>query len=217
MRRLESAIRHAIQRVNAEVREHPLAFLTESDLQCRLYAALLPTYGPLQPVTNTFVWGTEQPRPPKRVLSTRLHSEFLLPEGRIDLAVLDLRATRFAFNSKGRFGHAQLKTGDHAFVEIKVSRTHRSGISTKARWLKLLRADLKKLSRYSWLSFLLAYDFDFSLPESEIRALRRLAGPHTRLIYVRDAFGSQYLEEVLPNNRMQQTGSASAGNRGPRS
>jgi hypothetical protein len=126
----------------------------------------------------------------------RLHSEFLLPEGRIDLAVLDLRSTRFAFNSRGRFGHAQLECGRHAFIEIKLSRTHRSGISAKQRWLRILREDLDKLRRYQWLSFLLAYDFDFQLSREEIRALSRFAGPRTRVLYIKDVFVSRYLEEV---------------------
>ena len=205
MRKLERTIRAAIQHVSDEARNHPLAFLTECDLQCRLYAALLPTYGNLEPVSNTSVWGTAQPRRLKPLRSMRLHSELLLPEGRIDLAVLDLGATRFAFNSRGRFGHAQLEPGDHAFIEIKLSRTHRSGVSTKARWLGLLRADLEKLNRYPWLSFLLAYDFDFEFSHEEIRALLRLAGPRTRFLYSKDVFERCYLEEAPPNKAMQRT------------
>lgn len=205
MRSLESTIRGAIQQVNANVRKHPLAFLTESDIQCQLYAALLPAYGGLKPISNSFVWGTAQPRALKPVHSMRLHSELLLPEGRIDLAVLDFSATRFAFNSKGRFGHAQLESGSHAFIEIKVSRTHRSGVSTRARWLQLLGADLEKLRRYTWLSFLLAYDFDFQLPQEKISDLSKLAGPHTRFLYLKDVFGCCYLEEVPPNKMLQPT------------
>jgi hypothetical protein len=196
MRSLERTIRAAIQRVNADVCKNPLAFLTESDIQCRLYAALLPTYGTLEPISNTFVWGTDQPRAPRPMNSMRLHSELLLPEGRIDLAILDLRNTRFAFNSNGRFGYAALESGRHAFIEIKVSRTHRSGISTRARWLRLLSADIRKLRRYPWLSFMLAYDFDFLLPQKEIRALSKLAGPNTRVIYLKDAFQCSYLEDA---------------------
>jgi hypothetical protein len=188
----ERTIRGAIERVNVDVRNHPLAFLTESDIQCQLYAALLPSYGDIEPISNTYVWGATQPRALQCIRSMRLHSELLLPEGRIDLAVLDLRATRYAFNSKGRFGHVQLETGSHAFIEIKVSRTHRSAVSTRARWLQLLRADLEKLRRYSWLSFLLAYDFDFQLQQEEISALSKLAGPHTYLFYLKDDFECCY-------------------------
>jgi hypothetical protein len=199
---LESVIRNSIERVNADIRKHPLAFLTESDIQCRLYAALLSAYGSIEPVSNMYVWGTTRPRPLQPIQSMRLHSELLLSEGRIDLAVLDLCATRYAFNSKGRFGHVQLESGSHAFIEIKVSRTHRSGVSTRARWLHLLRADLEKLSRYSWLSFLLAYDFDFQLPQDEISALSKLAGPHTCLLYLKDDFECCYFEKMLPNKAL---------------
>lgn len=205
MQDIESPIRDAIERVNADVRKHPLAFLTESDIQCRLYAALLPTYGDIEPVSNTHVWGTTQPRALQSIQSMRLHSELLLPEGRIDLAVLDLCATRYAFNSKGRFGHAQLESGNHAFIEIKLSRTHRSAVSTRAKWLQLLCADLEKLRRYPWLSFLLAYDFDFQFPQEEINALSKLAGPHTRVLYLKDDFECCYLEKVPPNKALQRT------------
>jgi hypothetical protein len=191
----ENVIRGAITRVNEEIRKHPLVFLTESDIQCRLYAALLRTYGRIEPIVNTYVWGTTKPRTLQSVKSARLHSELLLPEGRIDLAILDLDASRYAFNSKGRFGYVHLETGDHTFIEIKVSRTHRSGVSSRGRWLQLLRADLEKLSRYPWLSFLLAYDFDFQLPQDDIIALSKLACPHTRLIYVKDDFKCCYFKK----------------------
>lgn len=216
---LESTIRGAIQRVNASVRKHPLAFLTESDIQSRLYAALLPAFGGLKPISNSFVWGTDQPSALKPVYSMRLHSELLLPEARIDLALLDLSATRFAFNSKGRFGYAQLESGSHAFIEIKVSRTHRSAVSTRARWLQLLGADLQKLRRYTWLSFLLAYDFDFELPQEKISDLSKLAGPHTRFIYLKDFFGCCYLKRCrrircasrrCPRRRVARTADAPA-------
>lgn len=205
MQALESTIRDAIQGVNANIRKHPLAFLTESDIQCQLYTTLLPAYGCLNPISNTSVWGTTQPRTLKPIQSMRLHSELLLPEGRIDLAILDLSATRFAFNSKGRFGHAQLEPGDHAFIEIKVSRTHRSGISTRARWMQLIHADLVKLRRYPWLSFLLAYDFDFLLPQEKINAFSKLAGPQTHIIYLKDDFECCYFEKALLNKSLPLT------------
>lgn len=209
MANLESAIRDSIERVNAEIRRHPLAFLTESDVQCRLYAALLQDYGSMELVSNTYVWGTTQPQSLQPIQSIRLHSELLLPEGRIDLAVLDLRSTRYAFNSKGRFGYVQLESGNHVFIEIKVSRTHRSGVSTKARWLQLLRADLEKLSRYSWLSFLLAYDFDFQLSQEEINALSKHSSPNTRVLYLKDDFKCCYFEKP-PNNALNRTRKSSA-------
>lgn len=206
MQTIESTIRDAIRGVNANIREHPLAILTESDIQCQLYAALLPAYGCLDPISNTFVWGTPQPRTLKPIQSMRLHSELLLPEGRIDLAILDLSATRFAFNSNGRFGHAQLEPGNHAFIEIKVSRTHRSGVSTRAKWIQLLHADIEKLRQYPWLSFLLAYDFDFLIPQEEINVLSKLAGPQTRIIYLKDVFECCYLKAAPLNKPLQPDG-----------
>jgi len=195
MQDLENTIKNAIRQVNERIQKHPLAFLTESDIQCHIYSELLPVYGGFEPISNTSVWGADCSKPLKPMQTSRLHSELLLSEGRIDLAVLDLCATRFAFNSKGRFGHVQLDHGEHAFIEIKVSRTHRSNISSKARWLKLLRADIEKLRRYSWLSFLLAYDFDLQLAQNEIDALSEFAGPFTRVLYFKNQLGVSYLQK----------------------
>ena len=108
MEQQEKNVRKAINQVNSIIQKNPLAFLTESDIQCKLYSVLLPFFGDLESVTNTPVWLTNSPNKLKPINSTRLHSELLLPEGRIDLAIIDLKAARFAFNSKGRFGHVQL-------------------------------------------------------------------------------------------------------------
>jgi len=148
MQSLEITIRNAIRQVNVNISKHPLAFLTESDIQCQLYAALLPTYGGLERISKTSVWGTSRRPELKPVRSMRLHSELLLPEGRIDLAILDLEATRFAFNSRGRFGHAQLESGGHAFIELKLSRTHRSSVSSKRRMSSCAESTCRVLSGY---------------------------------------------------------------------
>jgi hypothetical protein len=185
MTKFERAIRHAIATVNSEILANPLVFLTESDIQSRLYAELLPSFGGVVEAPNTSCWGLEKARKLRPAYSSRVHSELLLPEGRIDLAILDLQATFFRFNSRGKFGHAQLgPTGNHAFLEIKVSRTHRSSLGGKSRWLYLLQTDLNKLARYPWLSFLLAYNFDINgVTATEIAGLRKSVGPNTRLIY----------------------------------
>jgi len=196
MQKQEDIIRKAIKQVNSVVQKNPLAFLTESDIQCQLYTALLPLFGDIEPVSNTSIWGTAKPRTLKSISSKRLHSELLLPEGRIDLAILDLSATRFAFNSKGRFGHTQLESGNHVFIEIKVSRTHRSRIATQSRWLQLLHSDIQKLRAYPWLSFLLAYDFDFQLSQEHINEISRQAGSHTRFLYLKDDYMSNYFEQT---------------------
>jgi len=182
--KLERDIRSAIAVVNSRVQKYPLAFLTESDVQSALFSALTPSYGIPAPLVETFAWGRGQQRKIKPVLSSRLHSEFLLPEGRIDLAILDLNATRYAFSPSGRLGHVQLGPGGHAFIELKVSRTHRSGISCRSVWQKRLSSDITKLARYQWLSFLLAYDFDMFLSRSQVLELRKSAGPLTRLTYL---------------------------------
>lgn len=94
----------------------------------------------------------------------------------------------FNLGPNGRFFFAELEedktTRNQAFLEIKVSRTNRSSVGGKSRWLRLLRADLRKLSRYPCLSFLLAYDFDINgIGADELAALRQSAGPNTKLIY----------------------------------
>jgi hypothetical protein len=182
---VETEIRRAIAEINSRARKHPLAFLTESDVQAQLYAALLPVCGDVARVVQAAAWGAGETHKLKPVFSSPLHSELLLPEGRIDLAILDLSATRFTFSPKGHFSHAQLDdAGAHIFIEIKVSRTHRSSLGGRSRWLNLLRADLAKLSRYSWRTFLLAYDFDIGLSKSEVVDLRAYCGPSTRLVYL---------------------------------
>jgi hypothetical protein len=185
MTKFERAIRQAIATVNSEVKANPLVFLTESDIQSRLYAELFSSFGSVVEAKNASCWGLEKARTLMSTYSSRLHSELLLPEGRIDLAILDLRETLFRFSPKGNFSYVQLGTsGDHAFLEIKVSRTHRSSLSGKSRWLYLLQADLTKLKRYPWLSFMLAYDFDIDgVSATDIAGLRKSTGPNTRLLY----------------------------------
>ncbi len=189
-----AAVRRAVSQVNATILVHPLSVLTEADIQARLYAALVPHFGGLQRVSNTFVWGTPRPRPLMSLMSVRLHSELRLLRGSVDLAILDLSATRFAFNSKGRFGHAQLQPGDHIFIELKATRTHRSQVSTRARWKDLIHADLEKLSQYAWPSLMLCYDFDFHLVGPEVADLKRRAGPRTQFLYFKDTHASCYFE-----------------------
>jgi hypothetical protein len=199
MTRFERAIRREIATVNSEVCANPLVFLTESDIQSRLYAALLPSFGGVVEATNASCWGLEKVRKLRPAYSSRLHSELLLPEGRIDLAILDLRSTVFKFSPKGKFSYAKLEaSGDHAFLEIKLSRTHRSSLGGKSRWLYLLQADLQKLNRYPWLSFLLAYNFDIDgVNATDIAGLRRSAGPNTRLIYTTSKLPVIFLDAEL--------------------
>jgi hypothetical protein len=184
MTSLEKNIKRAVAAMNSKVTMHPLVFLTESDLQSALYSELLPSYGSLVPATRTRAWGRGEGRPLRAFLSSRLHTEFLLPEGRIDLAILDLSATWFTFGPGGSLGHVQLEPGAHAFIELKATRTHRSSVTCRSVWLKKLRSDLEKLSQYPWLSYVLAYDFDMLLAPKQILSLRRFAAPQTRLVYL---------------------------------
>src|SRR5260370_35361874 len=105
MTRFERAIRRAIATVNSEVLANPLVFLTQSDIQSRLYAALLPSFGGIVEAKNASCWGLTRARM-RAIYSSRLHAELLLPEGRIDLAILDLQATVFKFSPKGKFSFA---------------------------------------------------------------------------------------------------------------
>jgi hypothetical protein len=79
-----------------------------------------------------FVWGTAKPCTTLPFPTRNLHCELLLPEGRIDLAVLDLET-----------------------------------------WLRLIRSDLEKLTRYPYRSLLLCFDFGL-LDDNQIRAVSNL-------------------------------------------
>jgi len=194
-RPLKRIVRTAIVEVNNKIRRDPLVALTESDIQCLLYASLLPHCGKLAPVTNVSMWGTQSRKRLKPLRSTLLHSELLLPDGRIDLAIIDLAAARFAFNSRGRFGYMQLEEGNHIFIEIKASRTHRSCVTSKHRWKHLLQSDIKKLKRYHpYACFLACYDFNNLLDAASIDELADLARPNVEFTYCKDVYSDSYLQ-----------------------
>jgi hypothetical protein len=52
MNRVEREVRRAITTVNSRVREYPLAYLTEADVQAQLYSELLPACGGVALVTT---------------------------------------------------------------------------------------------------------------------------------------------------------------------
>ena len=193
-RALKRIVRTTIVEVNRKIRRDPLIALTESDIQCLLFASLFSYFGKKEPITNVFVWGTNIPKRLKPLWSTMLHSELLLPEGRIDLAILYLAAARFAFNSRGRFGGVQLEEGNHAFIEIKASRTHRSQVTSKHRCKQLLQSDINKLKRYPHLCFLVCYDFNDLLDTSSIHELADLAQPKVVFTYFKDVYSDSYLQ-----------------------
>lgn len=196
-------VRVSIDTLVTSFRSNPLLYFNESDLQSELFAILLENFRSYDAVIkNRFVWGTDKPRVTRGVVTRRVHSELLLPEGRIDLAILDLEAVRLAFNSRGRFGHLQLQTGEHIFIELKASRTNRSGISSKHFWARRIKADLEKLASYNHQCFLLCFDFNRLLDNDSAKALVAERPQNVELMYFRDDIGDCYFEEG-PNKALQ--------------
>jgi translation initiation factor IF-1 len=182
-------VRQRIERLKENVTVHPFCYLNESDLQAELFALLLPDFSSPCVMKNTFVWGTDSPKPLRDFCSRRLHSELLLPEGRIDLAILDTQKIKLSVSSRGRFGHIQFEEGDHIFIELKATRTNRSRIRSIPAWKTLLAADVEKLNRYTHRCFLLCFDFEGVMSESDIPTLTTAAKPHVEVLYFRDCSG----------------------------
>lgn len=174
---------------------NPALFFNESDLQSELFARLLLRYNNEVKIPNPFVWGTNNPKPAKIVYSRRLHSELLLAEGRIDLAVLDLNNVTFAINSKGRFGHIQIESGKHIFIEIKCSRTNRSSITSRQKWFSLITGDIKKLRRYKHPCFMVCFDFNSLLDNSRISKLQKSVAANLELLYFTNSLADYYLAD----------------------
>ena len=192
---LKGATLECITILNNKLKQNPLIAFNESDIKCYLYSLLLKKFGKLEQASNIRIWGTEKSLQIKPIISTILHSELLLPEGRIDLAIINLSNTRFAFNSKGRFGHVQFDDGNHVFIEIKATRTNRSAITSKHRWKKLIRADIEKLQKYkSNICFLLCYDFNDLLDDGSIETLAKPVGEDIEFIYIKDHFRDRYIK-----------------------
>jgi hypothetical protein len=182
-------VRQRMERLKKNVAVHPFCYLNESDLQAELFALLLPDFSTPCLMTNTAVWGTDSPKPLRDFCSRRLHSELLLPEGRIDLAILDTSKIIFSVNSQGRFGHIQFEEGDHIYIELKATRTNRSSTRSIPAWKALLAADVEKLNRYKHRCFLLCFDFGSIMSESDIPTLMAAAKPHVEVLYFRDCSG----------------------------
>ena len=147
-------IREKIAVLAERFNTNPILFFNEADLQTELFTLLLEKNNSQKEISNVYMWGTQKKKPLKRIFTKRVHSELLLPEGRIDLAVLDLDNVTFAVNSKGNFGHIQLRAGNHVVIEIKASRTNRSSITSKPQWSRLLTSDIFKLNKYVHPCFL---------------------------------------------------------------
>ncbi len=178
-------IEKSIDALITDFTENPEVFLNESDLQSDLFLRLKSEYPALERIEKTFVWGTMKPKKVKEIKTSKIHSELLLPEGRIDIAILDIKNTRLAVNSRGKFGHIQLEeSGKHIFIEIKCSRTNRSSITSKKTWIGLLKKNMYKLGYYPYKSFLLCFDYNFDLTENELKEIKKCATTSTTLKYI---------------------------------
>lgn len=187
-----SHVRECISNLQEQFLACPFLYFNESDLQSQLYALLLKHFDEKKEITNVSVWGTDNPKPTSKCLSRRLHSELLLYNGRVDLAILDLDNVRFAMNSRGRFGHIQVQEGSHVFIELKASRTNRSNISSKNVWLKLILSDIEKLNQYKHPCFMLSFDFNKLLDDSALSLLKKRAHKNVEVVYARSEIGDNY-------------------------
>ena len=130
------AVKKEIRSIGEFISKHPFVFFNEADIQAELFSRLLVGFGDHFKIPNRQVWGVSKQPLTRSCITRRLHSELLLPEGRIDIAIVDPAAVHLGINSKGRFGHIQLSEGDHIFIEIKASRTNRSSITSRNQWIK---------------------------------------------------------------------------------
>lgn len=189
------SVRQSIDDLIKSAKANPVMYFGESDLQSELFSILRDRLNTNKELKKIFVWGTQSPKPTRSVLSRPLHSELLLPEGRIDLAILDLDKVRMAINSKGRFGHIQLEPGQHVFIEIKASRTNRSSVSSRSRWIRLILADVEKLRAYSHPCFLLCFDFNRLLDDDAVVSLGQDKPTNLELSYVRDDMNDHFFDD----------------------
>lgn len=185
-------VRECIKKVSDIFYRNPDIYFNEADLQSNLFALLLERFDVENELKNTFVWGTNNPKKIRKVISCRIHSELLLPEGRIDLAILDLEKAKFAVNSKGRNAYIQIEEGNHIFIELKASRTNRSSITSKNRWYKLILSDIEKLNRYTNQCIMLCFDFEHLLSEMEISSIRGKANKNIEFFYIKSSHGGNY-------------------------
>ncbi len=188
-----SFTRKCIRNLSDNFRANPDLYFNESDLQSCLFAMLLKRFNGENEIKNINVWGTDKKRTVKTVSTRKLHSELLLPEGRIDLAVLELESIRFAVNSKGRNPGFQVEEGNHIFIEIKASRTNRSNIFSKNRWYSLIASDIEKLNKYTNQCFMVCFDFNLLLGDLEVSSLREKAHKNIEIFYVQTDKSTNYI------------------------
>jgi len=184
-------VRACIESLSRKFYENSNAYFSESDLQSYLFALLLAKFDE-ECELETYVWGTDKPKKVRTIITRKLHSELLLPEGRIDLAILDLGKVNFAVNSKGRNPGIRVSEGNHVFIEIKASRTSRSSITSKRRWEKLILSDVEKLNKYNNKCFMLCFDFENILDDNDLAAIRNIANENIELHHIRSCYDNNY-------------------------
>lgn len=187
-------VRECIEKISDDFYRNSYIYFCESDLQSYLFTLLLEKFNREGELKSTFVWGTDNPKKVKKIITRRLHSELLLPEGRVDLAILDLDSTIFAVNSKGRNPGIEIVDGNHIFIEIKASRTSRSSISSKNRWKKLILSDIEKLNRYTNRCFMLCFDYEHLLDEQKIASIRNKANRNIEIYYIKSCYKDNYFD-----------------------
>lgn len=187
--------RDCILKIEERFRDNPSIYFNESDIQADLFSMLLAKFRRPIRIKKILLYGTIKQKPLKPIFTRRLHSELLLPEGRIDLAILDLNNIKFAMNSRGKYGHIQLEKGEHVFIEIKSSRTNRSSISSKHEWKKLILKDIEKLNKYTCQGFLLCFDYRDILEEKDVLFLRKKVTKNVEFIYCISPIKDNFLNE----------------------
>ena len=178
-----ATIKNCIDRIGKSFSDNAALYFSESDLQSELFCFLLHELPSEGRIPYTSFWRTQKESALRPFSSRALHTEFLLPEGRIDLAILDLDNVTTSVNSRGRFSHVQLQGGDHVFIEIKASRTNRSQITSKPTWIKSIRSDIVKLGMYAHSGFMLCFDFSGILSNTEIEGLKTEAKQNVEVRY----------------------------------
>jgi hypothetical protein len=120
----------------------------------------------------------------------------LLPEGRIDLAIIDVENTVFAVNSKGKNPGFRVQEGNHIFIELKSSRTSRSSITSKNEWKKLILSDIEKLNKYSNSCHMLCFDYSHILNDEEVSFIHNQTNKNVELHYIKRIGSMSYIDEV---------------------
>lgn len=179
-------VQNEIKLLGEHFSKYPFKYFNESDIQSDLYSRLLVKFGEPVNITDRRVWSVGKQPLTRDCITRRLHSELLIPGGRIDIVILDPNAVSLSINSKGRFGHIQLSDGKHIFIEIKASRTNRSSTNSRNKWSELIYKDLEKLSKHGNYSFMLCFDFDNLMDKESVEKLRNYSSKISVMYFISD-------------------------------